>query len=109
MGGGGGDSTSTREPGTVAVGPNGEFVYDPKELTVAVGDTVTWEWESNTHNIVVESQPAEADWPGTEGGATKTYDEGYTYEYTFEVPGTYEYYCSPHRNVGMVGTVVVEE
>ncbi|MCT9096562.1 plastocyanin/azurin family copper-binding protein [Haloarchaeobius sp. HME9146] len=111
LGGGddGGGGTATMEPGTVAVGPDGNFVFVPEEITVSTGDTITWEWGSDNHNIVVESQPDEADWPGTEGGETKVYDDGYTYEYTFEVPGTYEYYCSPHRNVGMVGTVVVEE
>ncbi|WP_439026256.1 plastocyanin/azurin family copper-binding protein [Haloarchaeobius sp. DT45] len=104
-----GGNTATQEPGTVAVGPGGNFVFTPEEITVSTGETVTWQWESDNHNVVVESQPDGADWPGTAGGETKVYDKGHTYEYTFEVPGTYEYYCSPHRNVGMVGTVVVEE
>jgi len=29
------------------------------------------------------------------------------FEYTFEKPGTYDYYCIPHKSVGMVGRIVV--
>ena len=30
------------------------------------------------------------------------------YEFTFEEPGTYEYFCIPHEQQGMRGTIVVE-
>lgn len=30
-----------------------------------------------------------------------------TFSFTFEEPGTYEYFCGPHEDVGMVGTVTV--
>lgn len=93
----------------VVVGPDGNLVFDPAELTVDVGTTVTWTWDSDIHNVVVESQPEGASWDGTEGGESETYDTGHEYEFTFETAGTYEYYCSPHRSAGMTGTVVVEE
>jgi plastocyanin len=103
------DETPERGENTVVVGPDGTNVFDSDSLTVAVGETVTWTWDSNTHNVVVESQPDGADWSGTDGGATETYDEGYEYTHTFDTAGTYEYYCSPHRGLGMEGEVVVEE
>ena len=28
-------------------------------------------------------------------------------EYKFEVPGIYAYWCTPHKNMGMIGFVVV--
>jgi hypothetical protein len=31
------------------------------------------------------------------------------FEHTFDVPGTYDYYCIPHRLMGMVGRIVVGE
>ncbi|WP_435364177.1 plastocyanin/azurin family copper-binding protein [Haloarchaeobius sp. DYHT-AS-18] len=93
---------------TVQVGPDGEFVFTPgtdDPLTVTAGTTVKFVWESNTHNILVTSQPEGADWPGHE----PIENEGFEYEYTFEVPGTYEYVCEPHESLGMLGEIVVEE
>lgn len=29
------------------------------------------------------------------------------FEYTFETAGTYDYFCIPHKQLGMVGRVVV--
>jgi len=95
--GGGGGST-------VIVGPGGDFTFDPEELTVSTGTTVTFEWDSNFHNVVPTSQPSDADW----SGETDTFDSGHTYEYTFEVAGTYEYVCEPHEGSGMTGTIIVE-
>jgi plastocyanin len=42
-----------------------------------------------------------------------TFDSGHldpeeTFEYTFEVAGTYRYFCVPHEAVGMRGAVIVE-
>jgi len=28
-------------------------------------------------------------------------------EYTFEIPGIYAYWCTPHKSMGMIGFVVV--
>jgi plastocyanin len=89
---------------TVAVGPGGSLVFDPAELTVDPGATVEFTWESNFHTVTVESQPDGANWSGT---GEETHDSGYTLTHTFEVAGTYEYYCQPHRSSGMEGTVVV--
>lgn len=100
-GGGGGQAT-------VAVGPNGNFVFEPgtdEPLYVTPGTTVTFVWESNTHNIVVESQPQGADWQGVE----EIHDAGYEHSHTFETAGQYHYYCRPHRDLGMVADLVVNE
>jgi plastocyanin len=105
----GGDGTTAADgENVVAVGPNGSYAYEPAEITVSVGDTVTWNWDSRNHNIVVSEQPDDASWSGTEGDAATAYDAPHTYEYTFDAPGTYEYYCQPHEGLGMAGTVVVE-
>jgi plastocyanin len=91
---------------TVVVGPGGSLVFDPAELAVDPGATVEFTWASNFHTVTVESRPDGANWTGT---GAETRDSGYTHTHTFEVAGTYEYYCQPHRSSGMVGTVVVGE
>lgn len=103
-GGSGGDDGAT-----VAVGPDGELRFDPAKLTAKVGDEVAWNWESDNHNIVVESQPDGADWGGTEGDDGALYDEGHKYSHTFETAGTYEYYCAPHKSAGMTATLTIKE
>lgn len=100
-GGGGGEE--------VVVGPNNELVFDPETVEVTPGTTVLWTWDSDNHNIVVDEQPEDASWEGTEGGPDTTYDTGHEYSYTFETEGTYEYACEPHRQAGMLGTVEVSE
>jgi plastocyanin len=108
----GGDGGATTSPETVVVGPDGNLVFRPgtdEALQITPGTTVEFVWESDNHNVVVESQPDDADWQGTPGAPDETYDTGYTYTHTFDVLGSYEYVCEPHRSAGMVGTVEVVE
>jgi plastocyanin len=100
--------SAAAQAATVTVGPGGDLVFEPATIYVAQGDTVTWEWDSNNHNIVVNSQPEGAGWEGTAGAETKTYNEGHTYEHTFDTMGEYEYVCFPHKP-SMAGKVVVNE
>jgi plastocyanin len=104
----GGDDGSGDESGgsdnEVIVGPDGDFAFSPEELTVDAGTTVTFVWDSDTHNVVPTSQPDDADWAGEE----EIKNSGHEYEHTFEVAGTYEYVCEPHEASGMAGTIVVE-
>lgn len=79
--------------------------FSPRNITVGVGTTVTWEWADNAvgHNVV----PDDNSTPPTSGPIT---DGPHTYEYTFNTPGTYDYHCAAHgasNGVGMSGTVTV--
>jgi plastocyanin len=101
--GGGGGGTET-----VTVGPGGSLVYSPgtdEPLRIAPDTTVEFVWESDNHNIVVDSQPDDAGWKGHE----PLENSGFSYEHTFGTLGTYEYYCQPHQSAGMVGTIEVVE
>ncbi|WP_435062994.1 plastocyanin/azurin family copper-binding protein [Halobaculum sp. EA56] len=95
--------------GTVEVGAGSQGLkYVPgtdQTFYVTPGTTVTFEWVSDGHNIVVDSAPSGSSWSGHE----PIEDEGFVHEHTFETTGTYEYYCDPHRSVGMVGTLEVVE
>jgi halocyanin-like protein len=104
------DGTTVDETGsddvTVEVGTNangGTFGFGPAAVRVSPGTTVNFEWVSNTHNVVVQSQPEGAGWSGSED----INNEGYSYSHTFETPGVYTYYCQPHLSVGMKGAIVV--
>lgn len=99
-------SSATAEQ-VVRVGPNGEFSFAPSSFEIAAGETVRWTWDSSGHNVRPSVTPDGADWPGTPGGDGTLYDAGYTYSFTFEVTGTYEYYCAPHRSLGMTGAFTV--
>jgi plastocyanin len=112
--------TGTPQPADneVLVAPNNNFRFFPDPLTVSTGTTVTWTFESPSHNVSCKpdnwnsaSLPDDAE-PFASYEGTNSYEtlaEGETYEHTFEVAGTYEYVCVPHVNNGMVATVVVEE
>lgn len=85
-----------------------DYAFEPgtnSPLQIEPGTTVTFVWVTSTHNIVVESQPDDADWEGHES----IENEGFEYEFTFEVEGTYEFFCRPHLNQGMEGTIEVGE
>lgn len=105
--------TPTPEPTPTAaqvveVAPDGEFVFRPEDFTIATGDTVRWIWRGGGHNVKVESAPSGADWSGTPGGEFDTFSAGHAYSYTFEVAGRYEYFCAPHKGLGMAGGFTVE-
>ncbi len=83
-----------------------DYAFEPgteEPLGIAPGTTVTFVWETGNHNIVVESQPEGAGWEGHE----PIEDQGFEYEHTFDAEGTYEFYCQPHENLGMTGTIEV--
>jgi plastocyanin len=100
----GGAGSTSIPAATVTVGPGGSLVFDPASLTVGPGTTIAWVWESSNHSVTPAKQPDGADWRGT---ARETRSTAAEHVHTFEVVGTYEYYCVPHRNAGMVGTLVV--
>ncbi|MDQ3941409.1 MAG: plastocyanin/azurin family copper-binding protein [Actinomycetota bacterium] len=108
--------------GVVSMTP--ERAFEPASLRVRSGDTVVWSNESrdaHTVTAIEDSLPAGADYFATGGfdsEATATdadnlaaalMIEGDEFSVTFVEPGTYRYYCIPHRAEGMVGTVIVEE
>lgn len=92
----------------VEVGADG-FSFTPETFTISVGDTVEWTWAGDSHNVTADSTPDGADWLGSPGAPDATYDSGYTYRETFDVPGEYTYYCRPHRSLEMRGSFTVVE
>lgn len=74
------------------------FTFNPKQVTVKAGTTVTWtNHDDIPHGIASSSNTF------TRSKALTTDD---SFSFTFTTPGTYQYFCYLHPN--MVGTVVVE-
>ena len=78
--------------------------FEPDEITVAPGDTVTWtNNEAVPHDVQKDSGPGPDFNSGPEGGM----GDGDTFKHTFEEAGTYNYVCRVHAP-GMAGTVNVK-
>jgi len=81
----------------------GNNYFDPIGLHVDPGTTVRFEIAAGAHSATAYESRIPA--------AASAFDSGVissgAFEYTFEEPGTYDYYCIPHKSVGMVGRIVV--
>jgi plastocyanin len=72
------------------------FAFNPGTIEISAGTTVTWtNNDSAPHTVTAE------------GGAFQSgrLNQGDTFSFTFDEPGTYTYYCEFHPN--MSGTVIV--
>ena len=86
-----------------AEGNGGPYAFGPAAVRVDPGTTITFEWVSDTHNILIEEQPSSAGWSGVQN----IENSGFSHEHTFETEGIYKYYCQPHLALGMKGVVEV--
>ena len=107
---GGDDAATTQEPADDSGGGGGASVamrniqFEPNEIEVAAGDTITFtNEESVPHDVEKTGGPGRSFSSGPEGGM----NEGDTFELTLDEPGTYEYVCRVHAP-GMAGTITVK-
>lgn len=78
------------------------FQFQPKDLSVPAGTTVTWRNGDDIEHSVTAGKP------GKESGA---FDSGFfkkdgTYNFTFKEPGTYTYFCKRHPSMTAKVTVM---
>ncbi len=96
----------------------GRFVFQPAALRVQPGDTVLW-WNLGDNHSTTAYAPPNTRAGGVsvpqripegaqswDSGILGIQERGITFSYTFELPGTYDYYCFPHEFLGMVGRIV---
>ena len=76
-------------------------VFEPKIVRVNVGDKVLWKASDKGHNVEFIKKGV----PEGVGKFKSKFNKDV--EYKFEVPGIYAYWCTPHKNMGMIGFVVV--
>tara|TARA_B100000029_G_scaffold357792_1_gene350576 strand:+ start:54 stop:434 length:381 start_codon:yes stop_codon:yes gene_type:complete len=87
----------------IEMGSNGNLVFNPSELTVAAGDTVTFvNNDLPPHNVVFVNGHDELSHPDL------NFVKGDTVEITFDEPGEYEFQCEPHAGAGMKGVIHVQ-
>jgi plastocyanin len=82
---------------------SGSIFFGPEDVTIHAGDTVQWNWSGTMGHSVTS---------GTGGTPSGLFDSGtvsspFTFSFTFANPGTFDYYCKVHVNVGMTGVVRV--
>ena len=90
------------------------FAYNPVDLTVPAGTTVTWVNQDSVGHTVTEGdpnspKPANLRVFDSSGealtGKVALIGPGQSWSYTFTTPGTYQYYCIVHPY--MVGQITV--
>ncbi|WP_458207918.1 plastocyanin/azurin family copper-binding protein [Haladaptatus sp. NG-SE-30] len=84
--------------------------FHPHVVHVKKGGTVTWKSKSGRHAVVAYHPDIQGKPKRIPKGA-KPWDSGAmtsgTFSRTFEIEGIYDYYCPPHEQMGMIGSIVV--
>ena len=77
------------------------MVYSQKITRINVGDSISWKATTKGHNVeFIKGGVPE----GVKKFKSKFNKDA---DYTFNVPGIYAYWCTPHKTMGMIGFVVV--
>jgi len=79
------------------------FKFSPDNLTITAGDEVIWTNTGGSHNVDGKTSVFASN-PESFGNSVGL---GWTYKFTFNTAGTYNYQCDPHAGMGMVGVIVV--
>ena len=77
-----------------------KMVYSEELARIEIGETITWVPTSKGHNVEWMAGPDGAELPKKSKNSKEV-------SMTFEVPGIYYYWCTPHKGMGMIGLVVV--
>ena len=75
-----------------------KMVYSEEIARVDVGDTITWSPTTKGHNVEMIASPNNMKLKSKNGKEVQV---------TFDAPGIYYYWCTPHKGMGMIGLVVV--
>ena len=87
----------------IQMGSGGMLVFEPCELTVAVGESVTFvNNELPPHNVMFDE-------PYQEMSHTDlAFTAGESFDVVFDTAGDYYFQCDPHAGAGMKGVIHVE-
>ena len=77
-----------------------KMVYSEDITRIDVGDTINWVPTSKGHNVEIVAAPQGFDIP-------KKSKNNKEVSITFDVPGIYYYWCTPHKSMGMIALIVV--
>lgn len=71
--------------------------YEPESFKVSVGDTILWQGPFSKHPMTLMKAPKGA-------AGFSNINSGTSYRYVVTVPGSYEYQCDKHVDMGMTGS-----
>ena len=80
------------------------MVFSLEIVKINSGDTVFWKATDKGHNVEFISKGGVPD--GVEKFKSKV---GKDTEFNFTIPGIYAYWCTPHKTMGMIGFVIVDD
>jgi plastocyanin len=108
---GGGNGSAAKENTSTGGGGGGagakvamkNIQFNPQNVTIKAGDTVTWTNDEDVSHDVSGAGKGTKFSSGAVGGMSK----GDTFKFTFKNPGTYAYVCRVHAP-GMHGTIKVQ-
>jgi len=89
---------------------SGNFYYSPTNLTINIGDTVTWINDNGFHNVNFDINTITGNsFNNPQSFISTPTSSTNMYTHVFTVAGTYNYDCSvgQHAANGMVGSIVV--
>jgi plastocyanin len=78
--------------------------FSPSELTIEIGDTVTFINTGGSHNV----NGTQATFPNNPESFGNSVGTGWTYQHIFSIVGEYDFQCNPHASHGMTGKVIVQ-
>ncbi len=86
----------------IQMGSNGNLVFEPSEVTINAGETVTFVNNAlPPHNIIVDGR---ADL----SRESLMFSPGETQEIVFADAGDFNFKCAPHEGAGMKGVIHVQ-
>ena len=87
----------------IQMGSGGMLVFEPCELTVAVGESVTFvNNELPPHNVMFDEPYQEM------SHSDLAFISGETFDVVFDKAGDYYFQCDPHAGAGMKGVIHVQ-
>ena len=75
-----------------------KMIFSEEIARIDVGDTITWLPTSKGHNVEMVASPNSLKFKSKNNKEASI---------TFDTPGIYYYWCTPHKGMGMIGIVVV--
>lgn len=89
-----------------------DMTFDPPEISVPAGSTVTWQNQSGfVHTVTTDpTKLQDGSLVSTPDGTvfdSGTIAKGATWSHTFDTVGEVNYCCAPHELAGMVGRIIV--
>ena len=85
----------------ITMGAGGNLVFEPNDITINVGETVTFtNGDLPPHNMIVDGHPELSH-------GDLAFAAGDSFEVTFPDAGDFEFQCDPHAGAGMKGVIHV--